>query len=122
VTRRNTKGRARKMRAGDAELTHAESAEQTRRLIERIGKEAIKERRSAEKFPALEGRGVQSAHPRIVNISFDVSQEVAAALRALRDTGLFGNGLDCTSVAEELLRKALLNPEILPYWQKRRNP
>ncbi len=34
-----------------------------------------------------------------------------AALRKLRDTGLFGNG-DCASVAEELLRRALLDPEI----------
>jgi hypothetical protein len=57
-------------------------------------------------------------HPRIVNVNFDVTQEVAAALRALRDTGLFGNGVDCASVAEELLRRALLDPEILPYWRK----
>lgn len=55
-------------------------------------------------------------HPRIVNVSFDVSQEVAAALRALRGTGLFGNGVDCASVAEELLRRALRDPEVLPYW------
>jgi hypothetical protein len=50
--------------------------------------------------------------PRVVNVSFDVSQEVAAALRALRDTGLFGNGYDGASVAEELLRRALRDPEI----------
>ena len=66
--------------------------------------------------PSLEGRGVQTKHPRVVNVSFDVSQEVAAALRTLRDTGLFGNGVDCASVAEELLRKTLLDPEILPFW------
>jgi hypothetical protein len=74
--------------------------------------------RFAKKFPTLEGRGVQRMRPRIVNVSFDVTQEVAAALRALRGTGLFGNGVDCASVAEELLRRALLDPEILPYWRK----
>ena len=74
--------------------------------------------RFAKKFPTLEGRGVQRMHPRIVNVSFDVTQEVAAALRALRDTGLFGNGVDCASIADELLRKALLDPTILPYWRK----
>ncbi len=73
--------------------------------------------RFAKKFPTLEGRGVQAMHPRIVNISFDVTQEVAAALRALRGTGLFGNGVDCASIAEELLRKALLDPQILSYWR-----
>jgi hypothetical protein len=66
----------------------------------------------------LEGKGVQRMHPRIVNVSFDVTQEVAAALRALRDTGLFGNGCDCASVAEELLRRALLDPEIIKHWRK----
>jgi hypothetical protein len=71
----------------------------------------------AKKFPTLEGRGVQRMHPRIVNVSFDVTQEVAAALRALRDTGLFGNGVDCASVAEELLRGALRDPAVLPYWR-----
>lgn len=74
--------------------------------------------RSAKKLSALNGRGVQIMHPRIVNVSFDVSQEVAAALRALRDTGLYGNGVDCASIAEELLRKALLDPTILPHWRK----
>lgn len=72
----------------------------------------------ADKAPTLEGRGVQRMHPRIIKISFDVTQEVAAALRALRDTGLFGNGVDCTSIAEELLRRSLFDPQILPYWQK----
>jgi hypothetical protein len=69
--------------------------------------------------PPLEGKkGVRRMHPRIINVSFDVTQEVATALRALRDTGLFGNGIDCASVAEELLRKALLDPTVLPYWRK----
>jgi hypothetical protein len=54
---------------------------------------------------------------RIINVSFDVTQDVAAALRALRDTGLFGNG-DCASVAEELLRRALLDPEVIKHWRK----
>ena len=54
---------------------------------------------------------------RVVNVSFDVTQEVAAALRALRDTGFFGDGCDCASVAEELLRLALHVPEIAAYWQ-----
>ena len=76
--------------------------------------------RFAKKFPTLEGCGVQQMCPRIVNVSFNVTQEVAAALRALRDTGLYGNGIDCASVAEELLRSALLDPQVLPYWQ--RNP
>jgi len=77
----------------------------------------------AKKFPTLDGRGVQQMHPRVVNVSFDVTQEVAAALRQLRDTGLFGNGVDCASVAEELmrqaLRQALLDPGIATYWQNR---
>lgn len=68
--------------------------------------------RFAKKFPTLEGRGVQEMHPRVINVSFDVTQEVAAALRALRDTGFYGNGTDCASVAEELLRRALLDPEV----------
>jgi len=70
------------------------------------------------KAPRLEGKGVQRMHPRVVKVSFDVTEEVVAALRALRDTGLFGNGVDCASVAEELLRKALRDPAILPYWRK----
>lgn len=74
--------------------------------------------RFAKTFPTLEGRGVQRMHPRVINVSFDVTQEVAAALRALRDTGLFGNGVDCASIAEELLRKVLLDPAVLPYWRK----
>lgn len=74
--------------------------------------------RFAKTAPTLEGRGVQRMHPRVVNVSFDVTQDVASALRALRDTGLFGNGVDCASVAEELLRKALLDPTVLPYWRK----
>jgi hypothetical protein len=61
---------------------------------------------------------VQHMHPRVVNVSFDVTQEVAAALRALRDTGFFGNGVDCASVAEELLRRVLLDPQVLSYWKK----
>jgi hypothetical protein len=66
----------------------------------------------------LEGKGVQTKHPRIVNVSFDVTQEVATALRLLRDTGLFGNGCDCASVAEELLRHALRDPAIMQFWRK----
>jgi len=62
--------------------------------------------RFAKVFPELEG-----------HVSFDVTQEVAAALRALRDTGFYGNGVDCASVAEELLRHALLDPEILTHWR-----
>lgn len=77
---------------------------------------AARRGRFAASAPTLEGKGVQRMHPRVVNVSFDVTQEVAAALRALRDTGLFGNGVDCASVAEELLRKALLDPQIEPYW------
>jgi hypothetical protein len=73
--------------------------------------------RFAKVFPKLEGHGIQEMHPRIVHVSFDVTQEVAAALRALRDTGFYGSGVDCASVAEELLRRALLDPEILAHWR-----
>jgi hypothetical protein len=71
----------------------------------------------------MEGKGIPPpraapSSARIVNINFDVTQEVAAALRALRDTGFFGNGTDCASVAEELLRRVLLDPEIAKYWRK----
>ena len=66
---------------------------------------------------ALDGTGVQRQHPRIVNVSFYVTQEVAAALRALRDTGLFG--IDCATVAEDLLRRALLDPAIVVHWKDR---
>jgi len=74
--------------------------------------------RFAANSPKLEGKGVQRMHPRIVNVSFDVTQEVATALRALRDTGFFGNGIDGASVAEELLRHALLRPGIVEFWWK----
>ena len=77
-------------------------------------------RRGRFTIPKLEGKGVQQMHPRIVNVSFDVTQEVAAALRALRDTGLFGNGCDSASVAEELLRRALLDPEVAEHWRTSR--
>ena len=74
--------------------------------------------RFAKTAPTLEGRGVQRMHPRVINVSFDVTQEVAAALRALRDTGLFGSGVDCASIAEELLRRALFQPGVIEYWRK----
>ena len=67
--------------------------------------------------PTLEGSGVQRMHPRVVNVSFDFTQEVAAALRKLRATGLFGNSVDCSSIAEELLRRSLLDPAIAPFWR-----
>jgi hypothetical protein len=78
------------------------------------GRERI-EREIHQRFPMrtkLKGKGVQ-----IVNVSFDVTQEVAGALRALRDTGLFGGG-DCATVAEELLRRALLDPAVAAYWRR----
>jgi hypothetical protein len=53
---------------------------------------------------------------RCVNVNFDVTQEVARALRVLRDTGMFGTG-DCASVADELLRWALLQPSIRLFWE-----
>jgi hypothetical protein len=56
--------------------------------------------------------------PRTMQVSFTVTREVVDALRALRDTGLFGNGQDCESVADELLRKALLDPNVVLYWRK----
>ena len=67
---------------------------------------------------AARAKGLKRLRPRTMKISFDVTQEVVGALRALKDTGLFGNGLDCESVAEELLRKALLDPNVVPYWRK----
>jgi hypothetical protein len=57
------------------------------------------------------------ASRRFTNVSFDVSLPVAKALRALRDTGFFGTG-DCASVAEELLRRALMEPDIAAVWRK----
>ena len=75
--------------------------------MKRLAQKQVGLRRFAKKFPTL-------------NVSFDVTQEVAAALQALRATGLFGNGVDCASIAEELLRKALLDPTIVPYWRKPR--
>jgi hypothetical protein len=75
----------------------------------------VRRGRFAAKLPRLEGRGVQWMHPRVVNVSFEVTQEVAASLRALRDTGLFG--VDCAAVAEELLRLALRDEAILPFWR-----
>lgn len=64
--------------------------------------------------------GAKMSLPRekIVNLSFDVSQDVAAALRKLRDTGFFGNGYDCASIAEELLRRTLLSPGVIEHWSK----
>jgi len=72
------------------------------------------------RFTIPKGTKVRRPTPRVVNINFDVTQEVAAALRTLRGTGLFGNGCDCASVAEELLRRALLAPSIAPFWQCRK--
>lgn len=63
-------------------------------------------------------RGLQRLRPRTGRVSFDASREVIDALRALRDTGFFGNGVDCASVAEELLRRALLDPEVAAHWQE----
>lgn len=57
------------------------------------------------------------ASRRFTNVTFDVSLPVAKALRALRDTGFFGTG-DCASVAEELLRRALLSPSVIEHWKK----
>ena len=63
----------------------------------------------------LDGR--ERAAKDVVNhVSFDVTQEVGAALRSLRDTGLFGAG-DCASVAEELLRWALRQPAVSEFWK-----
>jgi hypothetical protein len=50
-------------------------------------------------------------------IHFATTQVVADAITTLRDTGLFGR--DCPSVAEELLRWALLQPGVVEHWRKR---
>ena len=55
---------------------------------------------------------------KLVNVNFYTTQQVAAALRRLRDTGLFGNGYDCATVAEELLRWALQQPDVAKFWRK----
>lgn len=52
-------------------------------------------------------------------LTLTISPEVASSLGRLRETGLFGDGSDCESVAEELLRRALLDPQIVPFWRKR---
>lgn len=104
-------------------MKKARNKSQPRKRITRAGRYTVvyddprADPRKTQRGFKLEGHSVQEMHPRIVNVSFDVTQEVAAALRALRDTGLFGNGVDCASIAEELLRKALLDPQVLPYWQ-----
>lgn len=64
------------------------------------------------------GAKVRMPTPRVVDVRFKVTRQVAAALIALRDTGLFGDGCDSASVAEELVRRALRDPEVLPYWRK----
>lgn len=76
-----------------------------------------KQERDRWSFPTRES--VQPTPPNRVNgayVSFDTTQEVAAALRALRATGLFGK--DCATIAEELLRRALLDPTVQPHWRK----
>ena len=40
-------------------------------------------------------------------ITLSITPQVRETLRELRETGLFGNGKDIESVAEELLRKAV---------------
>jgi hypothetical protein len=40
-------------------------------------------------------------------ITLCITAQAREALRELRETGLFGNGKDVESVAEELLRKAV---------------
>ena len=63
------------------------------------------------------GAKMKMPTPRAVNIHFKVTPQVASALHALRATGLFGDGCDSASVAEELLRRALRDPEVAAYWQ-----
>lgn len=57
--------------------------------------------------------------PRTVLVRLKVTPQVHAALIALRNTGLFGDGCDSASVAEELIRRGLLDPTIAPYWRKK---
>ena len=115
--RRATKGQDRKAQKHAA---HAWQGLVDSTLPPGVPKKLTKRGAFAKKFPTLDGHGVQPMHPRIVHVGFYVTQEVAAALRALRGTGIFGNGVDCASIAEELLRRALLDPQVLPYWQKSR--
>jgi hypothetical protein len=52
-------------------------------------------------------------------LTLTISPEVASALRRLHETGLFGDGSGSEdAVAEELLRRALLDPQIVPFWRK----
>jgi hypothetical protein len=64
------------------------------------------------------GAKVRMPTPRVVEVRFKTTKQVHAALMALRNTGFFGDGCDSASVAEELVRRALLDPAILPYWRK----
>ncbi len=66
------------------------------------------------------GAKVKLPTPRAVVVRFKITPQVHAALIALRDTGLFGDGCDSASVAEELLRRALLDPQVVAHWQKER--
>lgn len=58
------------------------------------------------------------AKPQIRLVSIKTTPKVMEALSALRDTGFFGNGHDRESVAEELLRRALLLPDVACFWKK----
>ncbi len=68
------------------------------------------------KDPLADINAERAAKDVVNHVSFDVTQEVGAALRSLRDTGLFGAG-DCASVAEELLRWALRQPAVSEFWK-----
>lgn len=70
----------------------------------------------AEAHELYRALSAQMKRPLIVEVSFTTTQEVAVALHALRSTGLFGNGVDCASVAEELLRYALRQPDVIRHW------
>jgi len=77
-----------------------------------------KGRKKAKEFAAALKLKVETERTkqRPIKMNFDITREVFDALCTLRDTGLYGNGRDCASVANELLRRALLDPEIALRW------
>ena len=65
------------------------------------------------------GAKVRLPDRRVVDVHFKATKQVVLALHALCATGLFGDGCTVGSVAEELLRHALLQPGVLEHWQSR---
>ncbi len=65
------------------------------------------------------GATMQLPNRRGVDVHFKTTRQVVLALHELSATGLFGDGGTVGSVAEELLRWALLQPGVLEHWHPR---